>query len=119
MTYVVITGAEVAYIDFKVGDTQGWVRLTKENAAKELAEKLQDGKIKIAESDVVFKLLEDEEETEYLKKIVEDMVKKRLNQKNFSKQYKHRGGYKGKHGKKRKQGNHDEEPKARKVKVDS
>lgn len=94
------------------------MRLTKENAAKEFAEKLEDGKVKIGESDVIFKLLENEEETDYLKKIVEEMVKKRLSQKNFNKQYKHRGGYKGKQGRKRKQDHHGDEP-ARKIKADS
>lgn len=93
------------------------MRLTKENAAKEFAEKLQDGKVKIGESDVVFKLLEDDEETEYLKKTVEDMVKKRQTQKNFSKQFKHRGSYKGKQGRKRKQAHHGDEP-AIKIKAD-
>ncbi|XP_026325537.1 la protein homolog [Hyposmocoma kahamanoa] len=108
---------DVAYIDFKVGDTKGWVRLAKENAAKEFAEKFPDGKVKIGDADVVFKLLEDDEETEYLKRTVEDMVKKRHNQKNFSKQFKHKGGYKGKQSRKRKQDQHGDEP-SRKVKAD-
>lgn len=116
-TYVFITEVDVAYVDFKVGDTKGWVRLAKENAAKEFAEKFPDGKVKIGDADVVFKLLEDDEETEYLKRTVEDMVKKRHNQKNFSKQFKHKGGYKGKQSRKRKQDQHGDEP-SRKVKAD-
>lgn len=93
------------------------MRLTKENAAKEFAEKLEDGKVKIGDAHVVFKLLKDDEETEYLKKIVEEMVKRRQNQKSFNKQYKHKGGYKGKQGRKRKQDHHGDEP-ARKIKAD-
>ncbi|XP_028160865.1 la protein homolog [Ostrinia nubilalis] len=111
-------GAEVAYIDFKVGDTEGWVRLAKENSAKEIAEKITDGKIKIGEKDVVFKILEGDEETEYLTKTVEEMVKRRKNQKNNSRQNKgkNKGGYK--QGRKRRQDQNDDGPPS-KVKADS
>ncbi|XP_038206813.1 la protein homolog [Zerene cesonia] len=104
-------GAEVAYIDFKAGDTQGWVRMTKENAGKELAEKLTDGKVKIDDAELVFKLLEGDEETAYLEKTVEEMSKRRKNMKNFKGN--NRGkNFKGK-GRKRKQGNHDDGPPAK------
>ncbi|KAJ0181598.1 hypothetical protein K1T71_002320 [Dendrolimus kikuchii] len=109
-------GGEVAYIDFKVGDTEGWVRLTKENAAKEIAEKITDNKIKIGETDVVFKLLEGDEEKTYLEKTVENMINRRKNMKNF-KNNKGRN-FKGKQGRKRRQDNDDEAPPA-KVKTDS
>lgn len=93
------------------------MRLTKENAAKEFAEKFPEGIVKIGEADVVFKLIEEDEETEYLKGIVEEMVKKRQNQKIFSKQHKNRGGYKGKQNRKRKQDRNDDGP-TRKIKAD-
>ncbi|CAH0404606.1 unnamed protein product [Chilo suppressalis] len=110
-------GADVAYIDYKQGDSEGWVRLAKENTAKDLVEKLTDGKLKIGEKEVVFKVCESDEEKAYLDKTVEEMQKRRKNQKNNSKQYKgKRMG--GRQGRKRKQDQHDEEP-AAKVKADS
>lgn len=110
-------GADVAYIDFKVGDTEGWARLAKENSAIEIAEKITDGKLKIGEKDVVFKLLEGSEEKTYLDKTVGEMVKRRKNQKNHGKQHK---GFKnkGRQGRKRKQDRHDDAPPS-KVKADS
>lgn len=37
--------SEVAYIDHKVGDTEGWIRLQGENSAVELIKKLEDNKV--------------------------------------------------------------------------
>lgn len=102
-------GAEVAYIDFKSGDTEGWVRLSKENAAKEMVEKIEDGKIKICDSEVIFKLLEGDDEKAYLAKTVEEMTKKRRNMRNNKfgkgKNFKGRQG-----GRKRKPENNEEAP---------
>lgn len=102
-------GAEVAYIDFKVGDKEGWVRLAKENTAKEIAEKMTDGKLKITDTDVPFKVLEGEEEKTYLDKTIEEMSKRRKNMKNFQKNKGRKGGNKF-HGKKRKQDHNDGPP---------
>ncbi|CAH0603466.1 unnamed protein product [Chrysodeixis includens] len=110
-------GADVAYIDFKVGDKEGWVRLTKENTAKGVAEKMTDGKVKIADAEVVFKVLEEEEEKEYLEKTIEEMSKRRKNMKNFKNSKGRKGGNKY-HGKKRKQDHEDHSP-PKKVKTDS
>lgn len=110
-------GADIAYIDFKVGDKEGWVRLTKEDAAKGIAEKMSDNKLKIAEADVVFKVLEGEEEKLYLERTVEEMAKRRKNMKNFKNNKGRKGGNKY-HGKKRKQDNEDQSP-SKKVKTDS
>ncbi|KAG6461775.1 hypothetical protein O3G_MSEX012853 [Manduca sexta] len=108
-------GGEIAYIDFKLGDTKGWVRLLKEDSAKELAEKMTDGKLKIGETDVTFRVLEGEEERTFLDKTIEEMVKRRKNMK----QNKHKGkNFKGKHGRKRRQDDGDEVPQ-KKVKADS
>ncbi|KAG6459201.1 hypothetical protein O3G_MSEX011255 [Manduca sexta] len=107
-------GGEIAYIDFKLGDTKGWVRLLKEDSAKELAEKMTDGKLKIGETDVTFRVLEGEEERTFLDKTIEEMVKRRKNMK----QNKHKGkNFKGKHGRKRRQDDGDEVPQ-KKVKAD-
>lgn len=38
--------ADIAYIDFQRGNTEGWVRLQGENAAKPLLEKMDDGKVR-------------------------------------------------------------------------
>ncbi|XP_059059316.1 la protein homolog [Achroia grisella] len=112
-------GADIAFIDFKVGDSEGWVRLSKENAAKEISEKITDGKIKINDKEVVFRLLQDDEEKAYLDKTVEEMVKRRKNQHSHHKQNKgkHFKGRQGQ-GRKRKQDNNDDGPPS-KVKTDS
>ncbi|XP_039762557.1 la protein homolog [Pararge aegeria] len=110
-------GADIAYIDFKVGESEGWVRLAKENSAKEIGEKIIDGKIKIGESEVVFRILEAEEETTYLEKTVEEMAKRRKNQKQFKHNNKGKN-FKGKQSRKRKQDQSDDAPPA-KVKADN
>ncbi|XP_047507192.1 la protein homolog [Pieris napi] len=111
-------GGEVAYIDFNQGDTQGWVRLSKENAAKELSEKFTDGKVKIDEKEIPFKLLEGDEETAYLEKTVEEMAKRRKNMKNFKNRGNNRGkNFRGK-GRKRRQEDYGGGPPS-KVKADS
>lgn len=95
------------------------MRLSKENAAKEAIEKIPDGKLTIGETEVTIKVLEGDEEKAYLDKTIEEISKRRKNQKN-NRHNRQGKNYKGKyqHGKKRKQGNHDEAP-ATKVKVDS
>lgn len=109
-SYFFSTGAEVSYVDFKLGDTEGWVRFTKEGSAKEILEKLTDGKLKICDSDVIFTAIEGEEEKSYLEKSIGEMVKRRKNQKNYSRQNKgkNRGGRQG--GRKRRQDNSDDAP---------
>ncbi|CAB3231458.1 unnamed protein product [Arctia plantaginis] len=102
-------GADIAYIDFKVGDKEGWVRLAKENTAKELAEKMTDDKVKINDAEVVFKVLEGDEEKIYLDKTIEEMSKRRKNMKNFQKNKGRKGGNKY-HGKKRRQDQDDDGP---------
>ncbi|XP_050685458.1 la protein homolog [Leptidea sinapis] len=109
-------GADVAYIDFNSGDTQGWVRLSKENAAKELAEKIPDGIIKIDDTDIKFKLIEGDEEKAYLEKTIDEMAKRRKNMKNF-KQNKGKN-FRGKGNRKRKHEGNDNTPPA-KVKADN
>lgn len=100
------------------------MRFVKENAAKEALEKITDNKIKITDEEVVFKLLEGDEEKAYLDKTIEEMLKRRRNMKqnkfNKGKNFKGNRGQKGgdRGGRKRRQDNHDDAP-SRKVKVNS
>lgn len=80
-------------------------------------EKITDGKIKIGEKDVVFTLLEGDEETAYLKKTIEEMANIKNRRKNNYKS-KGRGNYKGnRQNRKRKQDSDDGPPS--KVKADT
>jgi len=38
--------ADIAYIDFQRGNTEGWVRLQGENAAKPLLDKTEENKVR-------------------------------------------------------------------------
>lgn len=78
---------------------------------------MTDNKIKIADAEVVFKVLEGEEEKLYLEKTVEEMSKRRKNMKNFKNNKGRKGGNKY-HGKKRKQDHEDNSP-PKKLKTDS
>lgn len=105
-------GADVAYIDFKVGASEGWVRLNKENTAKEIADKIPDGKIKIGDTEVIFRVLDTEEETEFLKKTVEEMTERRHKMKQNKQSNKGRN-FRGKPNRKRKQDESEDAPPAK------
>ncbi|XP_029167874.1 la protein homolog [Nylanderia fulva] len=66
--------ADIAYIDFRRGNTEGWIRLQGENAAKSLLEKINEGKVTIRDVEVTLRVLEGEEEDKYLTKTMEDML---------------------------------------------
>ncbi|TGZ51179.1 La-like protein [Temnothorax longispinosus] len=66
--------ADIAYIDFQRGHTEGWVRLQGENAAKPVLDKTDEGKVVIQDIEVTCKILEGEEEDKYLAKVMEEMV---------------------------------------------
>lgn len=70
-------GGEVAFIDFRKGDADGYVRLTTENAAQAVVEKAEEGTIKLADESVAIKPLEGEEEVEFLNNCVEKMKARR------------------------------------------
>lgn len=72
-------GEDVAFVDFAKGDEAGRVRLSNENAAKRISEKLEDAKIKIDNVDVPVKVLEGDEEEKYLQECVEKMKLRRKN----------------------------------------
>lgn len=76
---------------------------------------MTDGKVKVNDVDVVFKVLESDEEKTYLAKTIEEMSKRRKNMKTFQKNKGRKGGNKY-HGKKRKQ-DHDDDGPPRKAKA--
>lgn len=72
--------AEVAYIDYTKGDKNGYIRLTEENSAKPFVDKLEDNKFKIDDTEeATVRLIEGDEETEYLAKQVQQMITRRGN----------------------------------------
>lgn len=86
MLSYVKTDAEVAYIDYSKGDKNGYIRLTEENSAKTLIDKLDDNKLKLGDEEVSVRAIEGDEETEYLAKQVEQMISRRGNNYNKGKQ---------------------------------
>lgn len=69
--------ASIAFVDFKIGDKEGWVRLHGENSAKAVVEKMKDNKVLIREKEVVCRILEGEEEDKYLAKAKVEMTNTR------------------------------------------
>ncbi|KZC11665.1 PREDICTED: la protein homolog [Dufourea novaeangliae] len=69
--------ASIAFVDFKMGDKEGWVRLQGENSAKTVVDKMKDSKVLIHDKEVTCRILEGEEEEKYLAKAKEDMANTR------------------------------------------
>lgn len=67
-------GANIAFVDFKKGNTEGWVRMQGENAAKIVMDKMVENKITISGKDVTCRVLESDEEEIYLTKVKEQMA---------------------------------------------
>lgn len=84
-------GADVAFIDFQRGDDSAHVRLSTENTAQPLLEKLTDGKLKLEGLEVPAKVLEGDEETEYLAECVEK-IKLRRKTNSGGRRHNHRRG---------------------------
>merc|ERR1712018_1053345 len=85
----------IAFVDFERGKTTAWVRFKNENAAKDLAEKLNekykdDEKLKVKDTEIVFRVLEGDEEKEYLEKAAADIKQRKQSHK--------KGGHKRRHG---------------------
>ncbi|XP_055593092.1 la protein homolog [Uranotaenia lowii] len=114
---------EVAFIDYQKTDEKGVVRFANTDAGKKFVEKLTDNKIKIDDQEITVKLLEGEEETEFLKKVVKDQLARR--QANNARKKGGRGGgnrnHNNHHGKKRKQedGKTENEPANKKLAQES
>ncbi|XP_072936301.1 la protein homolog [Epargyreus clarus] len=109
--------ADIGFVDFKVGLTHGWIRFGQENGAKEYMKLISDGTLSVGDHKVNIRLLEGDEEKEYLDKTAEEMGKRRRNMKNYK--HKGKGNFKGKYGKKRRQQDHEDAPPAKEVKTDS
>ncbi|XP_003700046.1 la autoantigen-like [Megachile rotundata] len=69
--------ASIAFVDFKIGDQEGWVRLQGENSAKAVVDKMKDSKVLIHGKEVTCRVLEGEEEQKYLIKAKEEMANMR------------------------------------------
>lgn len=91
----------IAFVDFERGKTSGYIRFKEENAAKDLAEKLsekhKEDKLKVKEAEIEFKLLEGDEENEYLEKAAADIKQRKNNFKNrgHKRKFGGRGGGRG------------------------
>ncbi|KOC63739.1 La protein like protein [Habropoda laboriosa] len=66
--------ASIAFVDFKIGDKEGWIRLQGENSAKAVVDKMKDSKVLICDKEVTCRILEGEEEEKYLAKAKEEMT---------------------------------------------
>ncbi|KAF3426136.1 hypothetical protein E2986_01849 [Frieseomelitta varia] len=70
-------GANIAFVDFKIGDKEGWIRLQGENTAKTVIDKMNENKITISGKEVTCRVLESDEEEKYLTKVKEQMANTR------------------------------------------
>lgn len=109
---------QISFIDFDKGNTAGYIRFATENAAEDFLAKVSDnGKVKIKDQNIPVRVLQNEEEENYLKAQIENIKKRREVQ---NQKYKHqKGGYKGnknRFNRKRKANNDDDddEPQAKK-----
>lgn len=68
----------VAFIEYKKGEPEAWVRLQEGNA-KDVFEKFADGKLKLDETSYVCRVLEGDEEEAYLEKVKKDISSSRNN----------------------------------------
>lgn len=68
---------EVAFIDYQKTDSNGIVRFAADDAGKKFMEKLSDSKIKIDDEEISARLLEGDEEKEFLRKVVKDQQARR------------------------------------------
>lgn len=74
-------GGEVAFIDYNKGDKAGHVRLATADSAKPVLDKMTDSKLAVDSIEAAARILEGDEEKEFLDKMVENM-KSRRNQGN-------------------------------------
>lgn len=113
---------EVAFIDYQKTDSNGIVRFVNNDAGKKFMEKLTDNKIKIDDEEIAARLLEGDEEKEFLRKVVKDQQARRQasNARNKGRHQKggrhhHRDRNGGDGGKKRKAEEDGREQPAKKV----
>lgn len=70
-------GGEVAFIDYTKGDKAGHVRFTTENSAAPVFAKFTDAKLAVDGIEAVGRVLDGDEETAFLAKVVENMKTRR------------------------------------------
>jgi len=102
---------EAAYIDYTKGDKSGYIRLAEENSAKSFVDKLEDNKLKIDDEEACVRLIEGDEETEYLAKQVQQMITRRGNFNN-----RNRGGRGNRFQNRKRPGSQETNDTAKKVK---
>ncbi|XP_066260528.1 la protein homolog [Euwallacea similis] len=95
------SGFEVVYVDYSKGDQEGYIRFSKENNAVDFFKTLQEPVFDLGEHKLKLKVLEGDEEKEYLQKTSEAMAMQRQKQKQGRKRKGNFGGKKNaKHTKK-------------------
>jgi len=94
-----VSKMEVIYIDFNKGDLEGYARFGKENNAVDFFETLSEGEFELGDIKLKTRVLEGDEEKEYLKKTSEAMAKMRQKQKFSNRKRKGNFGGGGRHGK--------------------
>ncbi|CAH1183585.1 unnamed protein product [Phaedon cochleariae] len=90
---------EPAYMDFKKGDLEGYIRFPEENDAGKFLEKVPESELVIDKLKLKLRLIEGEEEQEYHKKSSDAIIEMRKRQKtNGRNNRKRRGNFGGHHG---------------------
>ncbi|XP_026332067.1 la protein homolog [Hyposmocoma kahamanoa] len=103
-------GGVVAYIDHANGSTHGWVRYKVQNAAVAVYNKLKNGTLQIRNTTVSFRLLEGEEEADYLNKASEAILRRERFDLRKQNAYSLGVDYAHEFDRKRKPEQHNEEP---------
>lgn len=89
-----IVGKEPAFVTFEKGQKEGYIRFSDENGAVDFASKLTDNKVEIDGNDITIRVLEGEEEEQFLTNLSQTLEKIRQNNKgNKNKGRKRKGGY--------------------------
>ncbi|CAO1372538.1 unnamed protein product [Diamesa tonsa] len=88
---------EIAFVNFNKGESEGFIRFTKENDAQKIVDKLADSKMTVKENELTLRLVDGEEEEKFLEKAVQDMKDRRVHSKKFTRGRDggHRGGGRG------------------------
>ncbi|TRY69293.1 hypothetical protein TCAL_12571 [Tigriopus californicus] len=90
---------DIAFVYFQKGETEAKLRFREANKAVELKKKIDDlGKLTIQDTEVEVRVLEGEEEEEFLKKCVQDMIENKMSRKGHKRKHGGRGGFGGGRG---------------------
>ncbi|XP_072401294.1 la protein homolog [Diabrotica undecimpunctata] len=86
---------EVKFVDFDQGDLEGYLRFAQENEAVEFFKTVDNATLEIGKSNIKLRVLEGDEEDEYLKKTSDSILKIRKNKKQNSNNRKRKGNFGG------------------------